>query len=105
MKTLLIIDIEEICEMLSEEIALLGDFKIVAKHSTDSAEEYLATNRPDFIICENYSFRISSDIPTVFYTGDSFANPKENLFYKPTETHILINFLLRKENITSSSSS
>jgi len=33
MKTLLIIDIEEICEMLSEEIALLGDFKIVAKHS------------------------------------------------------------------------
>lgn len=90
MKTLLIIDIEEICEMLSEEIALLGDFKIVAKHSVASAEEYLATNRPDFIICENYSFNISSDIPTVFYTGNTLAEPSENLFYKPTETEIIV---------------
>jgi hypothetical protein len=90
MKTLLIIDIEEICEMLSEEIALLCDFKIVAKHSTSAAEEYLATNRPDFIICENYSFNISSDIPTVFYTGNSLAEPSENLFYKPTETKIIV---------------
>jgi DNA-binding NarL/FixJ family response regulator len=94
MKTILLIDDEEICSILNEEIASLGDFEIVAKHSAVSAEKYLATNRPDLIICENYLFNISTDIPIVFYTGNILAEPSENLFYKPTETEIIVKYML-----------
>jgi len=95
MKTILVIDIEEICEILSEEIAELGDFTVIAKCSVQAAEAYLAGNQVDFVICDKHMFDIDlAGTKHIWYTANCLLS-ENDMLYKPTETSVILAHLLK----------